>query len=314
MKKNLLFLFLIALIGACSPDYIAADLAGKSMNFYAPADRDTVSTTTPLFWWSEINGATSYRLQLVWPSFAAPQQILYDSAITGDRFYPVLQAGLTYEWRMRPENGASEGNWVTRTLTVDSSVSLSLQTVIFSSPTSNPYITANNQVGFTWNAINGATLYRIQLVDNATSLTIDNATSTATNYTNTLAEGNYTLSVRAENQNSSTAWATKTITIDQTAPSAPALVLPVDAQIFSASPGTINFDWTSSTDALTDSLFISTDSTFASSQVGLLLNATQGAYAWPGAQNTSTYYWRVTSKDAAGNTSNYSTRRRFTVN
>ncbi len=314
MKKIFLFFALASLIGACSPDYIAADLSGKSMSFYAPADRDTVSTTTPLFWWSELNGATTYRLQLVWPSFAAPQQIIYDSAIAGDRFYPVLQAGLTYEWRMRPENGSSEGNWVTRTLTVDSSVSLGVQTIIFLSPTANPYITQNNQTSFTWNTINGATLYRIQVVDNSNNTTIDNVTSTSTTYTNTFAEGNYTLSVRAENQSSLTAWTVKNLTVDQTAPTAPILILPADAQTFASSPGTINFDWTSSSDALTDSLFISTDSTFASSQVSLLLNASQGSYSWPSVQNTTTYYWRVNSKDAAGNTSNYSVRRRFTVN
>ncbi|MGL4599302.1 MAG: hypothetical protein ACRCYO_17400 [Bacteroidia bacterium] len=314
MKKIFLFLALASLIGACSPDYIAADLSEKSMSFYAPADRDTASTTTPLFWWSEINGATTYRLQLVWPSFAAPQQIIYDSAISGDRFYPVLQAGLTYEWRMRPENGSSEGIWVTRTLTVDSSVSLNLQTIVFLTPATNPYITQNNQLSLTWNNINGATLYRIQVVDNSNSTTIDNVTSTAASYSNTFAEGNYTVSVRAENQNSLTAWTTKTLIVDQTAPTAPVLILPADAQIFATSPGSISFDWTSSNDALTDSLFISTDSTFAASQVSLLLNASQGAYTWPGVQNTTTYYWRVNSTDAAGNTSNYTTRRRFTVN
>lgn len=302
-------------LNACEHDFIEDDLTGKIVSVMAPADDDTVESAVPLFWWSEINGARTYRLQIVYPDFDAPQQLLYDTAVEGDRFYPSLVPGNTYYWRIRPENGSSEGDWVTRRLTVDSSTSLANQNVVITLPAANGYATASSSVPFSWNAMSAASYYRLEIVNTATAASVISTTVTTTSYQYTLAQGNYELKVRAENSASFTAWSTRTFSVDQTAPVTPTLIAPADNSFFTSVPSTLTFDWTSSSDALTDSLFVSTDSTFASGNIlALALSATQGGYNWTGALGGTVYFWKVRSVDSAGNRSNYSAVYRFDVN
>ena len=303
------------LLFSCEHDFIEQDLTDKIVTVIAPADNDTVQIATPLFWWNEIDGARSYRVQIVYPDFYAPQQLLYDTAVTGDRFTPTLQPGLTYEWRIRPENGSSQGDWVTRTLTIDSTVSLNNQSVLITSPAMNGTSTSSSAVSFTWNAVAAADYYRIEIVNSTSGSSVVTTTVTATNYVYTLAQGNFEFKIRAENSSSFTAWSSRLFTVDQTAPTTPLLIAPADNTFYASVPSTLTFDWTSSADSQIDSLFVSTDSTFASTNVlQLALSAAQGGYNWTGALSGTVYFWKVRSTDAAGNNGNYSATYRFDVN
>lgn len=308
-------LICIVLLEGCRKDFIEADLNGKLVSILAPADEDTVSTTTPLFWWNEIDGTRSYHIQLVYPGFSSPQVLLYDTLVEGDRFYPNLNPGYTYSWRIRPENSSSQGDWVTRSLTVDSTVSLSAQTVAITSPSANGYSTSASTLSFSWNAISTATFYRIDITNTANGANVTSTTTTLNSFSYTFPQGNYSFNVRAENASSFTAWSMRTFSIDQTAPTAPQLIAPAHNTFYATPPAIVNFDWSSATDALTDSLYISTDSTFASGiQAALLLNSSQSSYNWTAAQASTIYFWRVRSMDAAGNRSNYSSTFKFIDN
>lgn len=316
MKTKLIFAFSFLLfLFSCEKEFIETDLSGKSLAVIAPADNDTVATAVPLFWWNEINGARNYRLQIVYPDFNVPQQLLYDTTVEADRFYPSLSPGYTYYWRIRPENGSSHGDWVTRRLTIDSTVSLSAQTVVITSPASNGYATSSSTVSFSWNSIASASFYRVEITNSTSGATVTSTTTTVTSFSYTFAEGNYTFSVRAENASSFTPESVRTFTVDQTAPTSPVLVSPVSNAYYASPPASLLFDWVSASDALTDSLYIATDSTFTSGiQTSLLLNSTQSSYSWAGVQVATIYFWRVRSADAAGNRSNYSSTNKFTVN
>jgi hypothetical protein len=315
MKTNIALLLLFVLLSSCEHDFIEDDLSGITVSVIAPTDNDTVQSATPLFWWNEIDGARSYRVQIVYPDFYAPQQLLFDTAVEGDRFLPDLQPGLTYEWRIRPENGSSEGDWVIRTLTIDSTISLSNQSVVITTPATNGFSTAFSTVAFTWNQINSATYYRVEIINTSTSAVVVSTTVTSTSYAYTLAQGSYEFNVRAENSNSFSPWSSRLFSVDQTAPVTPVLVAPTDNSFFTTPPTTLTFDWTSDSDALIDSLFVSTDSTFGNINVlQLALSASQGGYNWTGALSGTVYFWRVRSTDAAGNISNYSATYRFDVN
>jgi hypothetical protein len=308
-------LALTALASSCEHDFIEDDLSGISVSVIAPADNDTVQVASPLFWWHEIDGARSYRLQIVYPDFNAPQQLLYDSAIAGDRFNPALSPGYTYYWRIRPENGSSEGEWVTRRLTVDSTISLSTQNVVITTPAANGYASASSSVAFSWNVLGAADYYRIEIINTVTTATVVSTTLSTNTYLYTLAQGAYEFRVRAENASSFTAWSLRTFSVDQTAPVTPTLVAPADNSFYPSPPSTLTFDWTSGTDANIDSLFVSTDSTFTGGNVLVLaLSSAQGGYNWTGALSGTVYFWKVRSVDAAGNTSNYSAVYRFDVN
>jgi hypothetical protein len=316
MKKlAILFFFALILFTACRKDFIESDLTGKILVILAPSNQDTVSTTTPLFWWNELEGARHYHLQIIYPDFNSPQTLVYDTLIEDDRFYPTLAPGATYHWRIRPENSVYEGEWVTRSITIDSTVSLNAQTVVITSPASNGYATSNSNISFTWNSIPGAALYRIDIINTTSGSNVTTTTTTVNAFSYTFPQGNYSFSIRAENSTSFTPWSARTFSIDQTAPTAPQLIAPANTTFYPTPPAFINFDWSSATDALTDSLYISTDSTFTTGiQAALLLNSSQSNYAWTGAQASTVYYWRVRSIDAAGNRSNYSTIFKFTDN
>lgn len=305
----------VCFFASCETDFIEDDLTGKTVSILAPADDDTIPTATPIFWWNEIEGALSYRVQIVYPDFSAPQQLLYDTSVSGDRFYPALSPGSTYYWRIRPENGSSEGDWVVRRLTIDSSVSLSNQTLVITLPASNGIATSNSLVSFAWNNISGAAFYRVEITNTASGVVVTTTTTTVNSFSYTLAQGNYEFKVRAENTTSITAWSTRTFIVDQSAPTAPLLIAPADNSFYASVPSSLNFDWTNSADAVTDSLFIATDSIFASGIIlQLSLSATQSNYTWTGAQPGTTYFWRLCSIDAAGNRSVYSSTFRFDVN
>jgi hypothetical protein len=305
----------IVIFGGCAKEFIETDLTGKTLTILAPADQDTVSTVSPLFWWDEIRGARNYHIQIVYPDFNAPQSLLYDTLVDADRFYPELNPGFTYHWRIRPENGSTRGDWVTRSITIDSSISLSSQQVIITFPSANGYATSGGTITFMWNSVSGATFYRIDIINTTSGSNVTSATSSLNNFTYTFPQGNYSFSVRAENATSITPWSIRTFSIDQAAPIAPQLIFPANGTFYSTPPAIVNFDWTSASDALTDSLYISTDSTFTSGiQSALLLNSAQSSYAWTGAQAATIYFWRVRSIDAAGNRSNYSTTFKFTDN
>lgn len=317
MKQKIIKTALIGIIlfGACRKDFIEADLSGKLVSILAPADEDTVSTATPLFWWNEIEGTSNYHLQIVYPDFNAPQVLLYDTLVDVDRFYPTLNPGYTYYWRIRPENSTSHGDWVTRSLTIDSTVSLNAQSVVITFPSANSYATSNSTIAFVWNAVSSATFYRIDITNTTNGSNVTSTTTTLNTFSYTFPEGNYSFSVRAENTSSFTPWSVRIFSVDQTAPVAPQLVAPANGTFYATPPASVNFDWTNAADALTDSLYVSTDSTFATGlQVALLLNASQSSYSWTSAQASTIYYWRVRSSDAAGNRSNYSATYKFTDN
>jgi hypothetical protein len=316
-KKFIQTIYLVGVIifGGCAREFIETDLTGKTLTILSPVDRDTVFTTTPLFWWNKIRGARNYHIQIVYPDFNSPQNLLYDTAVDGDRFYPTLNPGRTYYWRIRPENGSTRGDWATRSVTVDSTISLSAQQVVITSPAVNGYSTSSGTIAFVWNSISGATFYRIDITNATTGNDVTSTTSSLNSFSYTFPQGNYSFSVRAENSTSITSWSTRTFSVDQTAPTTPQLVFPANGIFYSTPPATINFDWTSASDALTDSLYISTDSTFASGIISaLLLNSSQSSYAWTGAQVSTIYFWHVRSMDAAGNRSNYSSTFKITDN
>jgi len=300
----------LLLLNACSKDFIEYDLSGKTVTVLAPADGDTVNSPTPLFWWEEIADARDYRVQIVWPSFAAPQQLLYDTAVAGDRFYPSLQPGFTYEWRIRPENGSSTGNYVTRTLTVDSSAGLTNAQISFTAPAANPYYTNSTNVSYSWNSISNATFYRIEVIDSSNGSTFVSTTSTIPNFNYVYPAGMYRIQVRAENGTSFSPYASRVFIVDQASPTVSAPQSPAD-NAFNV-PTIVNFTWIAqASDRYGDSLLVSTDSTFVTSSLSVFTTAQ--SYANFSASAATTYYWRLRTRDNAGNWSGYSSRFKFST-
>lgn len=322
MKNKLLIAIIVGvastLIYSCQ-DFIAVNLAKKSITILAPANNTLSSSYSQLFKWEDIKGADSYQLQLVKPNFSSITQFILDTTIHATQFAYTLQPGI-YQWRVRAKNNSSETDYVTYNLTIDTTLNLASQKVVLSSPVDNYYsnLLANT---FTWQTMPNANSYVFQVLSGGSAVYTQSLTTTTVNYTFTT-EGAYQWRVFAQNNFSNSAYDTRTINIDNTAPGVPVLVSPIPTTLdtIKANPVPLKWNCVAGTGfSATDSthLLISTDSTFAvvTSKDTTIANTTSPTvYNFHSAIVGTYYFWKVQAIDKSGNKSAYFTRRRFKRN
>lgn len=304
--------FIAAIIGitftllySCQ-DFIEADLGKKAITVLAPANNTASSTASQTFWWEDLKGAEKYNLQIVKPNFSSIQQFVLDSTITKNQFSYSLLPGV-YQWRVRALNNSSYTDYVIYNLTIDSSLNLSNQWVTLMSPADN-YSSNNFTNAFTWLPLTNADSYLFQVLSSGSVIHTESFTTTTANYTFS-AEGTYQWRVLAQNNTSASSPtnSTRNIIIDNTAPPAPVLTFPA-ANDTASNP--INLTWTSDISATMDSVFVFADTNLTILVTSLL--TTNLNYIFNGTVGQD-YFWRVRSRDAAGNWSPYATRRKFII-
>lgn len=304
-NKKLVFTLIagFALLYACTKDFIEVNLSGKKISLISPDDNLHTTILSVVFWWNKIDGATKYNLQIVKPNFSSVQQLLLDSNITDDHFSFSLTPG-TYQWRVRGFNGSSKTDYSARTLYIDSTTSLSGQTVVLDSPKNGYLSNSTAKILFKWDSLYIANDYRFQIIDSSGATLVDKiVTEDTVSYTPQ--EGKYTWQVRAQNATSNTLYSSRTFTIDITPPPVSTLLKPVNGDSV-LTPDTLT--WSRNTQAIGDSLFIYPDSLISSAVVNVY--TTNTTYIFPGTVNKK-YFWRLKSTDAAGNWSGYCTLRKF---
>lgn len=289
---------------SCS-DIIEPNISKQTINVLTPVDGYKSANTGLVFWWEALKGAEKYNLQIVKPSFISIQNLILDTNITDNKYSFSLLPG-TYQWRIRAMNNGSNTDYVTRTLTIDSTLDLTYQTVVLSSPADN-FITNVLPNSFKWNLLYNATLYQFQLVNKSDNTILKDTTTARNSVLLNLAEGAYIWKVRAQNVTSSSSYALRNITVDITPPDVSTLTSPAND---SSSTNPVSLTWTSDLSAIADSLFIYQDS--LKSQAIQKLYQTTTSYNFTGTI-AQTYFWRLKSVDAAGNWSAYSPVRKFKI-
>ena len=308
MKNNLLLLLtgiLLLSFTACQ-DLVEINLAKKNIVVLAPSDNTVSPNYIQTFWWEEVKGANSYNLQIVKPSFNSIQQLNLDTTITTTQFSHSLLPGI-YQWRVRALNGSSNTEYAVYNLTIDSTLDLSNQWVILTSPGDNDSSSTASHT-FSWQTLNNTDSYLFQVIISGLPIHTQTLTNTNASYTFT-DDGTYQWRVLAQNGNSTSSPVTSTrnITIDRTAPGTPQLLSPY-ANDTASNP--VNLTWTRDASATKDSVYVYADTNLTTLVTSELTTSTNFNFNGTTGQD---YFWRVRSLDAVGNKSAYSARRKFIV-
>ncbi|MEQ8518754.1 MAG: hypothetical protein RLN79_08430 [Cytophagales bacterium] len=117
MNKNLMYALVSILFISCE-QILEEDIQKKEVELIIPANGIRLSMQNVGFLWEGIDGAESYRLQIVNPDFTVPQTLVLDTLIHKKSFRQYLDLG-KYEWRVRAENSAYQSDFTTYVFWVD---------------------------------------------------------------------------------------------------------------------------------------------------------------------------------------------------
>lgn len=298
--KNILLLSLLSVITFACDDFIEKNIDNKAVILNSPANNLTTIQLTHTFWWDLLEGAETYNMQIVEGSFSSVTALLLDSNITTNKFDYTLYPGV-FQWRVKGINNGSETYYTTFTLTIDSSLDITSQQVIISSPVDN-IITNNDSVTFSWNSLLNADDYLVEIHQNnwSGSLVFGPQIVNGTSFSTILAEGTFDWGIQARNQtsNTSTSFSIRTITIDTTSPNVVTLVSPADNSTLTDTYNT--YTWTQGANtgtALTDNIFFYSDT----AGTNIIKSVPASGTSHQDSLGLGVHYWAVQSTDAAGN-------------
>lgn len=315
MKRNkfvhfyLLFTFLI-IVNACDDVIFEEDISESFVNILGPTNNATVITGTISFNWEPVSDADNYQLQIAAPNFANAIQIVLDSTITKTSFSQQLLPN-SYEWRVRAKNSAFETSYFTNALTVTEVENFKDKQVVLVSPNDN-LISNQNVQTLSWQSVEGATEYRIQIWQpDINGTLLNDEVINSTNLTFTFTDNNFTWQVRGQNDTQNTLFFSRKLLIDTVKPNTPSLLTPSDNS--TGSSGKISFTWDRESvagSAETDSIYVYNNSELTN----LIFKGKGQNLQFEKDLETDSYYWFVKSFDQAGNKSSNSSTFNFTLN
>lgn len=309
--KKIILLYALFLMLLMSTGLIAQPVPPTLL---APPNNATGVSLFPTFDWTDVTGATSYRLQV----FQGATTVIDQSGIPISQYAvvsAVLNYNTTYYWRVASVNGGGQGAW-----------SPSWFFTTANPPPAVPVLVAplNMATGISltptlsWNVVPNASFYHLQVSTSgsfsSTVIDIDGLVNSGYVVQPGVLLNNtkYYWRVNATNtggiSNWSTVWDFTTIIA---APSAPNLLLPLNnATNVSTQP---NMDWTDAAGADSYHLQIAYDINFGSLASDITGITTSGYVVGPGILSGNTpYFWRVSSANVGG-TSSWSTVFKFTT-
>lgn len=299
---------IVCQLSSCS-EIIEKNIADETPELISPAD-SIVQFGTLTFWWTEVEGATQYRLQMISPSFETPQRLYLDTLVSTTRFDFSPDPGI-YQWHVQGVNSAYTSHFsAAKPLEVLDGSDLGRVAVVLRSPANNT-VTSNDLVVFSWQKITIADAYRFQLFSSSGTLVDDTTQATSYQFTLPGQDGNYEWQVTAFNDKSMTKSGSNIITLDKTAPLAPELIYPKQDSAVNFT-NNLKFAWTrKSSDVKTDNFsIVSANGSPVSGYSGVKLNSpfieiSNNDQLF---RRDSTYTWTVFSTDKAGNQSTPVTR------
>lgn len=308
--------FLIAPIGilccilvlSCN-DLVDRKLSDSVVVVDNPSDSFVTSNYSVTFLWEKVTGAGNYHLQIVQPGFSNIQQFVLDTLIQDAKLTYTMLPGV-YQWRIRAENGSTNSLYTTRNLRIDTNSNLNGQQFTVLSPLNN-YTTNNTILAFRWMSFPYAHKYEFVLLDSNGLIFHDKYTFQQV-LVDTIPEGTYSWKARAFDTANGTGTqfsVANMLIIDLTPPIAAVPQLPANN---SQSTTSTSFSWSHASDVYGDSILIASDSLFQTIPFSnFVIGST--SYSQSALVVNQVYYWRLRSRDQAGNWSSNSPIFKFTV-
>ncbi len=310
LQLLLMILYVLATGYACQ-SLLEQDISKDTVALYSPPDGHASTNFLQTLWWEEVEGATSYHLQVVSPSFDYMRRLVLDTNVTTTQFTYTFQPD-TFAWRVTAKNPAYETPFSEAVFYIDSTDKP--QTVNLISP-SNNLATNAQSLTFKWGTAQNATRYRI-LILNGEDVFNEKQIEEGTEITYPdeenglpqLTDGDYYWQVRSENTLANSEYSAPwKLIVDLTPPQTPVIISPV----MNDTIDTYRLSWqhpSNAGTAITDSLIIYKDSTGTTLYHEQFIADTSftretAAEGW--------YQFKVKSFDAAANESGWTSIRRF---
>jgi hypothetical protein len=280
----------------------------------SPANNETTANAQPPFTWTGPLDGTAYRLQIdTSPLFNTANRIDADGLLAPPYVPPALFDG-KWHWRVRTYDAAGNASaWSAVFKVLVDAVVTPVPTLL--SP-AHLALTNDNTPTFEWSAEVGVNLYQLQVDNDAdfSSLRVNvNRTTTVFTVPATapLGSNDWHWRVRARGTDGiwggwSAAW---TLTVDTVKPAAPTLLAPAHREAVAS--GDVPLSWNAVGDAVNYVVQVDTSREFNTAN-RLQVDVAGTLYTPPTLAN-GIYFWRVRSRDAAGNLSAWSEIRRFDV-
>ncbi|MDD3685241.1 MAG: hypothetical protein PHE56_00605 [Bacteroidales bacterium] len=308
MKNSIIIIIvmlLLAFVSACT-EIFETNIKDKEITLIAPTDSLETCGNLHTFIWDEIEGAHSYNLRIVSPSFNSLESIVLDTILGITQFSYSLEPG-DYQWGVKAINDNYETKFFIRNIHIDTTYDFSLLQVLLNSPTNN-FATNLESVNFSWNGLSGAETYYYEVREDdwdSGSVFVSGST-TETELDLSLDEGVYYWGISAHDDFSGTSspYSTRKIVIDQTVPINSTTTYPVNNDTIQTADlisGQIIFSWTRASDSgseLSDSIYVFSDLELTSLVFRAKSNST--SYYFTPTQ-FGEYYWFIKTFDAAGN-------------
>ena len=161
MRNLIIYVSLGCFLSGCSAIF-EKSIANQSIDIYIPADSFKTKLYSQQFYWEKVAGATSYRLQIVSPSFNSTsiKRFILDTIMSVNSITVTLSPG-EYEWRLRAQNGGSETAYYTRKLFINQTT-FDQRPISIKMPSSS-FSSYQRGIPFEWFAVSGAQNYTIEI-------------------------------------------------------------------------------------------------------------------------------------------------------
>lgn len=297
----------ISICLSCEEILLEKDISTEPVTLFAPIDGSVIKSNQAKFNWSRLEFADSYTLQVAKPNFENASQIIINTTLEENTYEEALSPG-EYEWRVQAFNSGYNTLFSSASFSVKEPESFTDYSVQLLTPLDEE-IYNNRKVSLTWGKINGAQLYRIELLQ-------DGEIYLQTSTENTQIEldfvsGTTRWKVRAENEGQYTPYSSRVLTIDVSDPNVPELQSPEDNSTLRST--LVDFQW--SREPIEGSQEF--DSLYIYHDVALKDLAYKERVDDESTQVTlerdSTYYWNMKTFDMAGNSSEVSETFLFSI-